>query len=1120
MHLFPSSFLRTRFQALLISAFLFSRFYAQEIKFKSIGVDEGLSINFVLCILQDKNGFMWFGTQDGLNRYDGYQVTVFRNRHDDANSISNNAVNCLAEDKAGNILIGTNDGGLNIYDPLKNKFTHFVHDPKKNSLSNNTVRCILTDSDGKIWVGTEHGLNLVDPANGNVTTYFHTENETGSLPDNQVYSLAQTADGVLWIGTFDKGLCSFNKKSGQFKTFLIPPQFASGNTSLDEYKNRIYALHATSEGKIYVGTDGGMGIFNNETAQWENFVHFGNAKYENLTLLNRIWGIAEDKQGILWIASYGGGLIRYKKSGDYDVYTQNETEFYSLRSNQIVSVLVDQEDNVWAGTQSNGINVFFRALNKFQHFKHNELNPNSLNNDHVFALLVDRNGKTWIGTDGGGVNIFDKSTGKFDISFNEKLKKSGITNLSVLSLFEDSEGMIWVGTWGSGLVSYDPATGKTTDYLSTSTWGTAVTKIIESPDGNIWVATYGDGVYRINKKTGKTMRFDEENGLSSAKVFCVFLDSKKNLWIGTEGGGVCLKALAETGNEKPFKLFQHDGTNKGLSSNTIYDIYEDPSGIFWLGTTNGLNKIERDGKIVYYFEKDGLPNSTVYGIMPDKSGNLWMTTNKGVSRFNPRALATASQKPDENPRKENEVFRNYDKKDGLQGLEFNSGSFYVSKTGEMLVGGENGFNIFKPAAIADNPHAPKVYISSFKRFGKEVNFDSSIVSKKFIELSYRDNFFSFDFVALDYLEPSKNKFSYMLEGVDEHWSAPSTIRYASYTQLEGGHYVFRVKASNNDGIWNEIPTELHIRIIPPWWKTKWFYTLSILAGIAAIFGFVRYRTAAVKKENRILEQKVAERTFELAQKNKDITSSIEYAKRIQEALLPSTDLIFSRLSDAFILYKPKDIVSGDFYWFGEKNELKIFAVVDCTGHGVPGAFMSMIGHNLLNQVVLENGITDPGSILNALNKGVQAALKQGSNSVNTNDGMDVALVTLNTRNNDLKFAGANRSLVVVSKEGELEKIDSNKFPIGGAQINSERNFTTHHKMMAKGDTVYLFSDGFADQFGGDKGKKFMVKRFHELLSSIQIYPMADQGKVLNEKLESWKGTYEQVDDVLVAGIRF
>ncbi|MBC7864785.1 MAG: SpoIIE family protein phosphatase, partial [Bacteroidia bacterium] len=798
--------------------------------------------------------------------------------------------------------------------------------------------------------------------------------------------------------------------------------------------------------------------------------------------------------------------------GDYEIYTQNEKETYSLKSNQITCVLNDKQNNVWAGTQSNGINVFFRALNKFQHFKHNELNPNSLNNDHVFSLMTDHNGIIWIGTDGGGVNTFDREKNKFSVPLNDELKKLGITNLSILSLFEDSRGEIWIGTWGSGLVRYDPVTKKSKDYLSTANWGTAVTKIIEAPDSSIWVSTYGDGVFRINKNTHKVSRFDEENGLTSKNVFCLFLDKQKNLWIGTEGGGVCMKPLAEMGNEKKFKVIDRAANNKGLSSNTIYDIYQDPTGNFWLGTANGLNKIEAGtGNIKYYFEKDGLPNSTIYGIMPDNNNNLWMTTNKGISKFDPY------KKTAENTA---EMFRNYDKKDGLQGLEFNSGSFFVSKSGEMLIGGENGFNVFKPGNIKDNPHLPMVFISSFKRFGKEVSFDTSIVNKKFIELSYKDNFFSFDFVALDYLEPSKNKFSYKLEGVDEHWSAPSTIRYASYTQLEGGEYVFKVKASNNDGVWNEEPTLLYIHIIPPWWKTKWFYTLTIIFGVAGVFGFISYRTKAIKKENRILENKVAERTYELAQKNKDITSSIEYAKRIQEALLPSRDLIFSKFKEAFILYKPKDIVSGDFYWFGEKNNLKIFAVVDCTGHGVPGAFMSMIGHNLLNQVVMENGITDPGSILNALNKGVQSALKQGSNEINTNDGMDVAMVTINTETNDLKFAGANRSLLVVNKEGEVEKIESNKFPIGGAQLDSERNFTTRSKNMNSGDTVYLFSDGYADQFGGEKGKKFMVKRFHELLNSIQKYPLKDQGNLLNENIENWRGEFEQVDDILVAGIRF
>ncbi|MCC6581986.1 MAG: SpoIIE family protein phosphatase, partial [Phycisphaeraceae bacterium] len=330
----------------------------------------------------------------------------------------------------------------------------------------------------------------------------------------------------------------------------------------------------------------------------------------------------------------------------------------------------------------------------------------------------------------------------------------------------------------------------------------------------------------------------------------------------------------------------------------------------------------------------------------------------------------------------------------------------------------------------------------------------------------------------------------------------ATRRYVSYTNLPGGDYVFRVRACNSDGVWNEVGTAIHIKVIPPWWKTNIFYSLCVLLSISSVFGFIRYRTATVEKEKKILEQKVAERTAELAQKNNDITSSIQYAKRIQQAILPTQEQIQKHFPDSFVLYKPKDIVSGDFYWFGEKNGRRIAACVDCTGHGVPGAFMSMIGTSLLNQIILEDGVTEPAAILSALNQGVRAALKQGVQTDaaaegagkyrdETRDGMDIALCSIDPVAREVQFSSALRHLIVIS-DNKFEKIDGDKRPIGGIQIDSADVFTNHIKFLKKGDMLYMFSDGYADQFGGEKGKKLMVKRLHELLIEVNRMPLTEQ----------------------------
>ncbi len=508
----------------------------------------------------------------------------------------------------------------------------------------------------------------------------------------------------------------------------------------------------------------------------------------------------------------------------------------------------------------------------------------------------------------------------------------------------------------------------------------------------LWIGTYGGGLFCYNKQKNEFKNYNTENGLSSNNIYTIFQDQKNDLWVGTEGGGVNKINLA-TGK---IISYTRDEKQNSISSNSINHIYEDNKGNMWFATTNGLNKLDtKTNKFQHYFEKDGLPNAFyLLHLFRQARVILWMTTNKGVSKFNPNI---------ENH--EGDAFRNYDVNDGLQGLEHNQGAFFKSsKTGEIFVGGVNGFNAFYPEKIIDNPNIPTVRITSYKRFGEEVILDTLIYDKKYLELSWRQNFFSFDFVALDYQMPGKNKYSYKLEGVDENWSPASTQRYASYTELRGGDYIFRVRAANNDGDleqrWCNIVHSHQSSFLE---NEMVLCNLCIFLIIGGFWGFLKYRTSAIKRENKILEEKVEERTQELAQKNKDITSSIQYAKRIQLAILPPLEQIYKHFPQSFVVYKPKDIVSGDFYWFGIKNGKKIIATVDCTGHGVPGAFMSMIGHNLLNQIISENGITEPDQILNALHQGVQAALKQGTNVVDTSDGMDVALCSIDTKTNEVEI---------------------------------------------------------------------------------------------------------------------
>lgn len=1076
---------------------------AQELKFSHITADQGLSMGVVNCILQDSRGFMWFGTQDGLNRYDGYSMTVYKHNQLDSNSLSNNFIYSLFEDRNGVLWIGSNGGGLDAFDIRTGKFTHNISKQgNKSGLSNNNVRSVLEDNDGNtIWVGTDEGLNALDKRSGKVTRYLHDKKNPKSISHNSAWCMHQTSDGKLWIGTYGGGLNMFDKNTGAFKSFTQTDQ--KGH-EIYENANKVRTIHEDKEGIFWIGTYGeGVQVFDPRSGTFlKNLRHDeGNV---NSLVNDRITSITEDNMGVMWIATYGGGLDQYfKKTGRFRHYTYDEKNLNSISSNQIKYVLHDRVGSVWIGTEGGGVNVHFGASSKFKYYKRKEDSSTSLKSNVVLALLEDSEGLLWIGTSEGGLTSLNRDTEVYQ----HYPQLSNASNNSVLSLCEDNEGLIWVGTWGGGLNSYDKATKKVTSYPTFRPLNNAtIVSIHKDKKGGIWVGTYGGGLFAYNKTSNAFDHYTAAEGLTSNIIYTIFEDSKGKIWIGTEGGGLNILDPST----KTIKIYIRDEKGNSISSNSVNHIHEDKKGIYWIATANGLNKYDPSTEhFEHYFEKDGLPNDYVYCVMPDKAGYLWMSTNKGVSRFNPDVENYMGS-----------AFRNYDVNDGLQGLEHNQGAFFRNiKTGEMFVGGVNGFNAFIPEEILENQNIPPVRITSYKRFGEEVKLDTLIYDKSYLDLSWRQNFFSFEFVALDYQMPGKNKYSYKLEGVDENWSPPSTQRYASYTELRGGDYVFRVRGANNDGVWNDEGVTLYIHINPPFWQTKWFYTLCVILVIAGFWGFLKYRTRAIKRENKILEEKVEERTQELALKNKDITSSIQYAKRIQLAILPPLEQIFKHFPKSFIVYKPKDIVSGDFYWFGIKDGKKIIAAVDCTGHGVPGAFMSMIGHNLLNNIISENGVTKPDEILSELHRGVQAALKQGTNVVDTSDGMDVAICSIDFEKNELEYAGAYRPLFIVNKDS-FEKIDADKQPIGGSQLDEDRKFSSHMVRIKKNDTIYMTTDGYADQFGGEKGKKFMVKRFNEMIMSIQEHEMQEQAKILESTFESWKGTHQQIDDILVIGIRF
>lgn len=1043
---------------------------AQQLRFKHITSEQGLSTNYVSAVVQDDKGFMWIGTQDGLNKYDAYQVKVFKRDPTNKNSLSNSDITVIKQINPHLMLIGTREG-LNFLDLYTAKFSQ---PEKAGEQARAKITAICELDANTVLVGTEEGLFTIDPATRKITKQFFIAGEKTNI------KCIAKIEGRIFIGTDGKGLWQLTNNDVEKVTLKLPANIKAESLAA-------ITCIAGQAGNIYAATYG-SGIFKIDPADNKVVSAISFAGINTNSDYIRSFIINNNK---IYAATAHGLVVHDVGSGQTNVYEKKESSLFSMNADQCNSVSIDNESNLWVGTELGGVNIsFFQSL-KFpnSHFNYETQYEN------VYSFYEDKNGSVLLGS--AALNSLDPNTGAAT-SYGD------IPGIA-LSIAVENENVFWAGTWGNGIFRYDKAAKSTKAFLSNTLGGTIVCLKIDGD--NLYAGSVGDGLFRINLKTFEVTRFTDKDGLPSQSINAIFKDSKGNVWLGTyDGGLVKMPGFDTNGQLKIDKLYKNTGKDGGIASNAVLSVNEDNSGNIWAATSTGLSKLLPDGTFYNFYEKDGLASSYIYSILKDSLNNFWMSSNGGIIKFNPQL-----------PEKEI-VFKNYGVKDGLVNTEYNMGAAFVSASGTMYFGGAKGFNVFRPTAIKDNLHAPAAYVIGYKRGGKDVVTDTLIAYKKHLKLSWRENYFQFELAALDYTDPARNKFRYRLEGYDNDWSEPTNVRYVSYTELPGGEYTFQVVAANNDGVWNETPYEIKITVVPPFWKTKIFYFLVILFGAGGIIAFTQYRTRAIKKENKVLENKVAERTKELAEKNHDITSSIQYAQRIQEAILPSKDYIFSRLKKAFILYKPKDIVSGDFYWFTEKNGIKIFAVVDCTGHGVPGAFMSMIGHNLLNQIVLEKGITDPADILNSLHKGIQEALRQGRNEINTNDGMDVSLIAINDAERSVKWAGANRPLVVVNGQGGLIKYDGNKFPVGGAQLETERVFTTQLIPVVSPSMAYMTSDGYADQFGGEKGKKFMVKRYHELLVEIHLKSADEQRNTLDTNFEQWKHSHEQVDDVLVVGI--
>jgi ligand-binding sensor domain-containing protein/serine phosphatase RsbU (regulator of sigma subunit) len=1067
----------------------------RDIRFRNISLEEGLSQSVVSCILQDSKGFMWFGTQDGLNKYDGYSFKVYRPDPENPKSISNNNIITLHEDHLGAIWIGTNGGGLNKFDRETEQFIHYQREPNDpTSLSSDFVRAVHEDRSHVLWIGTDDGLNRFHPETGTFTCYRSNADDPSSLSSSAVSVIYEDRSGVLWIGTADRGFNPFDPETETFTRHQVEPgnsQTANPADSLSS--NSITDICEDHSGELWIGTTNGLNRYDRETARYTVYRFDPGNPYSLGS--NNVSRIYEDHAGVLWICTTAGGINTFdRRTEGFVRYLPDPDNPTSLSSVTIASIFEDRSGILWFGTGDSGIDYFDREIKKFRSYRVDPDNPNSLSHDIVYSLFEDRFGVLWIATNGGGLNKYDRRNGQFTHFRANPGEPNGLSSDFLFSIYEDSTGVLWIGTNGAGLDKFDRETGTFKNYRAQpddpySLSSSIIRFICEDSRGILWIGTLGGGINTFDRETEQFHTFrnipGDPTSLSDNQVRCIYEGRDGVLWIGTTNGGLN-KLDRKTGQ---FTHYRRDlNEPHSLSSDFILCIYQDPSGHFWIGTYGGgLNKFDpRKGICTrHYRDKDGLPNDVVYGILPDEQGCLWFSTNKGLSKFDPRS----------------ETFKNYTYRDGLQSNEFNGGAFYKSKSGEMFFGGVNGFNAFYPHEVKDNENIPPIVITDFQIFNKPVAIGSDSPLKKHItetteiKLPYRDNVFSFKFVALDYTIPEKNQYKYMMEGFDKEWIfSDAARRFASYTNLDPGEYTFQVKGSNNDGVWNEKGTSIKIIITPPFWQTGWFRVLAGLLAVGATIVFHKTMKRHIAQKARLLTE-------------------LQTARAAQMSIMPQSD---PQIEGFYIsgVCVPAHEVGGDFFdyiWLNREKTKFGIAIGDVSGKAMQAAMTAVLSSGMLYSKV--DCVTSVKEIMTELNRPLYSKTDKKMFTA-------LCLASLDIRTKEFVFTNAGLSEPLLKSQNSTSYIESigPRLPLGSFKDNTYQETKLQLKPF---DVVVLVTDGIPEAqnrvgkfYGYDSLKNLVEKMDTTILTAAEIK------ETIISDVKRFSGDEPQHDDMTVVVIKY
>ncbi len=1031
--------------------------HAQNYKFRQYGVEDGICHPFVYTVIQDTKGYIWLGTGEGLCRYNGFEF----DGDFEADSLPDAFVKKSHRDSEGNLWFGHNDGSITLYDG-----TEFLVMDIEDKI-NSTINGIAEDPEGRIVFATQNqGLIIIDEDHG-------VEIIQEPFKRKLISSISFTPEGQLLVGAFD-GL------------HLYGYDFSADTIT---YQSKISAVPNTQiTAIVYDGQRGHFWIGSQDEGLYalrldeNNPAASSSEKIGNDGILEytSILSITVDRDGYLWLSTRGEGVYKLAVSVDDLSITEfvNFGEHNGLGSKYTTDVFQDLEGNFWISTYGNGLAGLFDEAFTFHDYQ-------DQTGTTLSAVLTDEEG-FWMAGNGKLVRY---NTG-LQSTMKEYGTGSGLPMDKITALYEDDKGYLWIGTGNSGLYRMNVEQEVISRYFISQNSLENIVNAIDGAGDIIWMAT-NNGVFSINFGTGKMERFGIGPRIPHNKINDVYVDSEGNAWIATRSNGI-----VSVNTEMEYSIVAEQ-----MVVLEFISITEDEYGNLWAATANdGIFQFLSD-TLEHYSTHNGLKSNSCYSIVDDRQGNIWIGHRLGLSKLD----------------LERRIVVTYGTESGING-DCQPNASAVTSDGVVLFGTSDGLVQFDTKKERRNQTPPLTSIISVNIADKEYDITKPIV------LPYGIYKVRIEWIGLNFAAPDKVTYQYKLDGYDD-WSDPTSEVFEQYPRIEDGTYTFMLMAYNSENVGTEVPVEFRLRIKLPIWKTWWFITIAILMLISFFLVIIKYRERKAKQFQEILQKKLDERTREVVMqkdeieiKNKDITDSINYAQRIQASILPPISKLQDTFSGSFVFYQPRDIVSGDFYWYDYLDDNRFVVVcADSTGHGVPGAFMSMIGTTLIKDITARKEVDSPAALLEMLDQEIMEALNQNIEAERSNDGMDIIVSEINMKTKLLRVSSAMRPMIIY-RSGEQTYIRGSRSSVGGQYEKEDKVFETFDYQLMKGDKVYMFSDGYPDQFGGPLGKKFKMVRVKNMLRDIHEKTMEEQYNYIKNNFEIWQEDNDQVDDVLFMGI--